>query len=138
MAEGIGERVREMRDRVNAAAHDLRTVVAEDRKKLVESRSAAEGALNMLRSVHQRARESLAIMASENTHLAAEISEAVVGFNSRIELPSALRMRWKPWRGWRRIWAATRDPLWSPLRRRGGSPCSTMCARLTPWTPSVP
>ena len=79
LAEAIGEHVREMRDRVNAAAHDLRTVVAEDREKLAESRSAAEGALNMLQSVHLRARESLAIMASENTHLASEISDAVVG-----------------------------------------------------------
>jgi methyl-accepting chemotaxis protein len=79
LAEGIGERIREMRDRVNGAARDLRTVAAEDREKLVESRSEAEGALNMLCSVHQRARESLAMMASENTQLAGEISAAVVG-----------------------------------------------------------
>lgn len=79
LAEGIGERVREMRDRVNEAARDLRTIAAEDREKLIESRSDAEGALNMLWSVHQRARESLALMASENTQLAGEISEAVVG-----------------------------------------------------------
>ncbi len=79
LAEAIGQRVREMRDRVNGAAHDLRTVAAEDREKLVESRNEAEGALDMLRSVHQRARDSLAIMASENTQLAGQISEAVVG-----------------------------------------------------------
>ncbi len=79
LAEDIGLRVREMLDCVNGAARDLRTVAAEDREKLAESRNEAEGALNMLRSVHERARESLAIMASENTQLAGEISNAVVG-----------------------------------------------------------
>lgn len=79
LAEAIGVRVREMRDRINTAAGDLRTIVAQDRDQLAESRHVAESALDVLRSVHQRARDSLAWMASEQQDLAGEISNAVVG-----------------------------------------------------------
>lgn len=79
LAEGIGQRVREMRDRINSAAVDLLVVVAENRKTLSASRAEAEKALNVLCSIHQRSEESMATMVAENTALAGQISDAIVG-----------------------------------------------------------
>ncbi|HLK65811.1 MAG TPA: methyl-accepting chemotaxis protein [Bryobacteraceae bacterium] len=79
LAETIGERVREMRSRVKAAALDLRTLATGNQEKLIASRVDAEGALNVLQSVHLRARDSLEMMSRENSRLAEEISGAVMG-----------------------------------------------------------
>jgi len=79
LAEGIGQRVREMRDRINGAAVELRAVVADGRQSLSASRADAEKALNVLCTVHQRSEESMAMMVAENSALAGQISEAIVG-----------------------------------------------------------
>jgi len=79
LAEEIGSRVREMSERVNAASIELRVLVADNCETLIQSRRDAEGALDLLWSVHQRARDSMAVMVAENSHLAGQISEAVVG-----------------------------------------------------------
>ena len=78
LAEDIGARIREMRNRVNSAAGELSEFVSKDREKLAQSRSDAEGALNLLWSIHQRAADSLTMMAKENTELADDIARAVV------------------------------------------------------------
>jgi methyl-accepting chemotaxis protein len=75
---GIASRIQETRDRVRSAAGDLQEFVTEDRAQSVESRRAAEAALQVLFSVHENARESVVMMSSENTRLRDQISEAIV------------------------------------------------------------
>jgi len=86
LADGIFQRIIEMRRRVGAAASDLREFVDHDRRQLAETRQGAETALDMLWAVHQRARESLSVMTAEGTQLADEIAGAVVGlqFQDRV------------------------------------------------------
>jgi methyl-accepting chemotaxis protein len=86
LAEDIGTRIREMRNRVNAAAAELRALVAEDRQALSQSRGDADAALDLLLSTHLRAREALSAVAEDNRALAGDISRAVVGlqFQDRV------------------------------------------------------
>lgn len=86
LGESIGTGIREMRERVNTAAGDLRGSLAQDRAMSERNRAEAEAALNLLWSTHERTRESLEAMARENSSLANRISEAVVGlqFQDRV------------------------------------------------------
>jgi methyl-accepting chemotaxis protein len=86
LAEGIGSAIEGMRETVRSGAAELRAFVAEDREKLARSKADAETALNLLWSLHQRSRDSLAVMTRENGHLADEIAAAVVGlqFQDRV------------------------------------------------------
>ncbi len=86
LADEIGRCVHEMRETASAGAAELRAFVAEDRDKLAQSKADAETALNLLWSLHQRSRDSLAMMAKENAQLADEIAAAVVGlqFQDRV------------------------------------------------------
>ena len=86
LADGIGDCIQEMRATVRSGAAELRAFVSEDRDKLNRSRADAEAALNLLWSLHQRGRDSLAMMATENARLADEIAGVVVGlqFQDRV------------------------------------------------------
>jgi len=87
LAEGIGDRIGQMRERVRSAAANLRECVAQDRAKLDESRHNADTALTLLWSLHQKARECLSRMTGENQSLADDISSAVVAlqFQDRVK-----------------------------------------------------
>jgi methyl-accepting chemotaxis protein len=78
LTEGIAQRIQDTRDHVHSAAGDLKEFVAEDRAESEASRSAAEAALQVLLSVDQSARESVAMISSENSRLRDEISQAVM------------------------------------------------------------
>jgi methyl-accepting chemotaxis protein len=78
LTDGIANRIQEARDRAHSAAGNLREFVAEDRAQSEESRRKAEAALRVLFSVHQRARDSVALMTSESSRLTGEISQATV------------------------------------------------------------
>jgi methyl-accepting chemotaxis protein len=86
LAESIGNSIQSMRETVRSGAAELRAFVAEDRDKLARSKADAEKALNLLWSLHQRSRDSLAVMTRENGQLADEIAAAVVGlqFQDRV------------------------------------------------------
>lgn len=78
LTEGIAKRIQETRDRAHSAAGSLRGFVEEDRAQSEASRRNAEAALQVLFSVHQRARDSVAMMTSESSRLRDEVSQATV------------------------------------------------------------
>jgi methyl-accepting chemotaxis protein len=87
LAGGISVHIQDMRGRVDSAAGDLREFLAEGRQKLDQSRNEAENALTMLWSLHQRTCESLERNTQENSRLAGDIANAVVGlqFQDRVK-----------------------------------------------------
>jgi methyl-accepting chemotaxis protein len=87
LADGISSRIRQMRGRVDSAAGELRSFMAESCQKLDESHQEAESALTMLWSLHQRTRDSLERNTQENSRLAGDIASAVMGlqFQDRVK-----------------------------------------------------
>jgi len=87
LADGISSRIQEMRGRVDSAAGELRSFMAESCQKLDESHQEAESALTMLWSLHQRTRDSLEHNTQENSRLAGDIASAVMGlqFQDRVK-----------------------------------------------------
>jgi methyl-accepting chemotaxis protein len=87
LAGGISGHIQDMRGRVDSAAGDLREFLAEGRQKLDQSRNEAESALTMLWSLHQHTCESLERNTQENSRLAGDIANAVMGlqFQDRVK-----------------------------------------------------
>jgi methyl-accepting chemotaxis protein len=87
LVTGVSDRISQMRGRVDSAAAELREFLAESRQKVDQSREEADGSLSMLLSLHRRTRDSLARTADENSRLASDIADAVVGlqFQDRVK-----------------------------------------------------
>jgi hypothetical protein len=78
LTDGIERRILATRECALAAAGSLKGFVDQERTRNEECRRNAETALQVLYSVHERARGSVAMMAEESGRLGEEISRAIV------------------------------------------------------------
>ncbi len=78
LTNGIAQRIQESRRCARSAAEYLRESVASESAHREQSEQEAEAALQVLVSVHQRARDSIQLMAGEHSRLQEELSKAVV------------------------------------------------------------